>query len=279
MSWTVVIPYYNERAFLPATLASLLAQTRRPARLVLVDNASTDGSEEAARAALEGATELKVDYLREERPGKINALRAARDHLKTEFVALCDADTHYPPHYLARGETLMRGGGGRIVAAMAVGVMGDAASLRSRLYRAKTLAVSKLLGKQAHTGGFGQMFRTDAYLESGGYDAEIWPYMMADHEILQRILKRGRAAYAYDLWCRTSDRRSNASAVYWTLAERLLYHVTPFAKKDWYFYDYLGPRMKQRKMENAKLRERTWESGDGAPRAEGRPSESGGAAE
>ena len=47
---SVVIPYYNEAGFLPQTLRSLLAQTRVPDQLILVDNGSTDGTEELCRA-------------------------------------------------------------------------------------------------------------------------------------------------------------------------------------------------------------------------------------
>ena len=44
LRWSVVIPYFNERDYLPATLASLYTQDMRAFRLILVDNASTDGT-------------------------------------------------------------------------------------------------------------------------------------------------------------------------------------------------------------------------------------------
>ena len=36
--FTVLIPFYNERNFLPRLLESLLQQTELPAKLVLIDN-------------------------------------------------------------------------------------------------------------------------------------------------------------------------------------------------------------------------------------------------
>ncbi|MDQ3992438.1 MAG: glycosyltransferase [Actinomycetota bacterium] len=48
MILAVVVPFLNEREYLPEFLESLAAQTRLPDRLVLVDDGSTDGSHEPA---------------------------------------------------------------------------------------------------------------------------------------------------------------------------------------------------------------------------------------
>ena len=48
MILAVCVPFLNEREHLPAFLASLAAQTRLPDRLLLVDDGSTDGSDEPA---------------------------------------------------------------------------------------------------------------------------------------------------------------------------------------------------------------------------------------
>ena len=45
----VIVPFLNEETFLPAFLESIERQTRRPDRLVLVDDGSTDGSFAIAR--------------------------------------------------------------------------------------------------------------------------------------------------------------------------------------------------------------------------------------
>mgnify|MGYP002836400680 FL=1 len=39
-----VIPVYNGERFLQATLESVAAQTRRPDRVIIQDNCSTDGT-------------------------------------------------------------------------------------------------------------------------------------------------------------------------------------------------------------------------------------------
>ena len=44
MSISVVIPCHNNGAHLAETLASVRAQTRKPLEIIVVDDASTDGS-------------------------------------------------------------------------------------------------------------------------------------------------------------------------------------------------------------------------------------------
>lgn len=251
--WTFVIAYYNEADFLPATLAALAAQTV-PFRLVLVDNGSTDGSDAIARAFT--APGIEVVHLSEARPGKIHALETAMAELTTEFCAFGDADTYYPTHYLAEAERTFDADP-RTVAVMALGVDASGQKLRRALYSG---FVTKLLSKQTHTGGYGQAFRTVALVQAGGFSEKLWPYVLLDHEIMQRVAKLGRVVYPYDFWAKPSPRRSDRRRVRWTLGERILYHVTPFAAKDWFFYRFLGPRLKARGITHLNLRDKPWEA-------------------
>lgn len=259
LSWTFVIAYFNEADYLPATLASLSAQTARPFRLVLVDNGSTDGSAALARNACETMAGVETIHLSETRPGKVHALEAAMPHLTTELVAFGDADTFYPPDYLATAQAAFDAGGPDVTAVMAVDVPDppDGPEARRKRFIRSRIA-SRLWPRQTHTGGFGQTFRTGALVRAGGYSEKHWPYVLMDHEVMQRLLKLGRAVYPYDFWCIPSPRRSDRSRVRWTLGERLLYHFTPFALKDWYFYRFLGPRLAQRKLTHLNLREKSW---------------------
>ncbi|KQT32047.1 hypothetical protein ASG29_09340 [Sphingomonas sp. Leaf412] len=252
MRWTFVIAYYNEADYLADTLASLAAQTVKPFRLLLVDNGSTDASARIARMPLDG---VEVVHLTETRAGKIFALEAAMPHIATDLVAFGDADTFYPPHYLATAQAALDRPG--VVAAMATDVSRDAKqALRKRRHNQ---VVSRLWPKQTHTGGFGQTFRTAALVAAGGYAERHWRYVLMDHEVMERVLHHGRAVYPFDLWCIPSPRRSDRTRVRWTLGERLLYHLTPSAAKDWYFHRFLGPRLAARKATHLNLREKTWE--------------------
>lgn len=257
--WTFVIAYYNEADYLPATIASLGAQSIGAFRLVLVDNGSTDGSADLARKAVAAFPQVEAVHLAEARPGKVHALEAAMAQVATEFVSFGDADTFYPPDYLAKAQAAFDAGGAGVVAVMAVDVPDPPdgpAARRKRWLRSSVAA--RLWPRQTHTGGFGQSFRTKVLKAAGGWSEANWPYVLMDHEVMQRVLKHGRAVYPRDLWCIPSPRRSDRRRVRWTLAERIIYHLTPFAAKDWYFYRFLGPRLAQRRLTHLNLREKSW---------------------
>ncbi len=270
MRWSVVVPYYNERAFLPAMIASMLDQTAGPFQLILVDNGSTDGSADVARAALAGAEGVDVVFLHEARPGQAAALQAGLRSARGEFTAICDADTRYAPNYLARAEARYDSEEDA-VAVLATALYGDpdCADSRRRIFKARI--VPRILRRQCHSGGYAHTFRTAALKRAGGYSRALWPYLRKDHELMHRVWKEGRVVHDPELWCFANDRREAASQKRWTLGERVLYHATPFALKDWYFYSFLGPRMAARRLDELKLRDRPWES-DGATgeRAAGR---------
>jgi glycosyltransferase involved in cell wall biosynthesis len=65
----VVVPFYNEEQWLPATLASLAAQSDLAFTLVLVDNASTDRSSAIALDFARAHPELAVDRIYEPQKG------------------------------------------------------------------------------------------------------------------------------------------------------------------------------------------------------------------
>lgn len=254
--FAVVLPFFNEERFLGATLASLAAQTRAPDRMILIDNASTDASLEIARAFAAANPALSVDLRQEPRAGKASALACGLADLRDGFVATCDADTFYPPEYLARAEALFERTGAAAV--LAFGVPKDDPA-KTRLLRAKGAAMAKLAPAQTHGGGYGQAFRAAALRAAGGFSPERWPYCLMDHEIMHRIVKNGgRLGYDAGHWCVPSPRRADRKAVRWTLPERLFYHVVPKSRRDWFFYDYLAPRFAARKLGELALREQPW---------------------
>lgn len=256
--WTVIVPVYNEEAYLEATLASLEAQTAGPFRLVAVDNASTDRSYEIAAQFAAEARNALTTVIREQRPGQAPALEAGIAEASTEFVAICDADTAYPPDYLERAAAIFDEEGEATVAVVAFDARPEAGA-KDVAARIKGRAVSMLLARQCHGGGYAHAFRREALLRAGGYSPGLWPYCVKDHELMHRVSKEGRIAYRYGHWVRPSDRRSDRSSVRWTLFERIMYHATPHAAKDWFFYSFLKRRFEARGVRDLNLRKRDWE--------------------
>lgn len=256
--WTVVIPFYNEEAFIGSTLSSLAAQRRTPDRFILVDNASTDASANVVRRFAAENPMCDVLILDEASSGKVAALNRGVEAVETAFVALCDADTLYPENYIARADALLRRP--NAVAALAFGVYGDMSASRAAFLRWKGRIAALAMPRQAHSRGYGQTFRTEALRAAGGYSRERWPFLAADHEIIHRVQMQGEIAYSAQHFCVTSPRRQDRRRIDWTLGERLLYHVTPNTRKDWFFYEFLAGRFAARAMFNTNLRRRDWDA-------------------
>ena len=260
VTFSVVLPYYNESAFLEETLASWLAQERRPEQFVLVNNGSTDDSEAVAQRVLARAPGIDVRYLCEERPGKIFALQTGWREAEASFIAFSDADTYYPPHYLKTCEDLIRETTPEAVAWMAMQIQGNPTTLANRIGRRKGAWLSRLLPWQTFTGGCGQTIQTEALRRAGGFTPEVWRYVLLDHEVMNRLLRHGRAVYHPDLWCCPSPRRKSRKGVRWNLFERVVYHLTPQPLGDWYFYRFLGPRLARRGLNHQSLRDQPWQN-------------------
>ena len=252
--WTVLVPFFNEAAGIVATLESLAAQTA-PLRVVLIDNGSTDGSGVIARAACQ---RLRLGHLLvvERRPGKVAALEAGLARVDTAYVATCDADTWYPPHYLsAAGRVLARGNA--IAGAFFVP---EAADARTRRREARRIAATAaLLRGQCHTGGAGQAFRTEALRRAGGFDPRRWGFVLEDHEVIHRVLRHGAMRYARDLWCSPAPRPRDRASIRWTVGERLLYCVAAPVAGDWFFYHFLASRLSARRLTSERIRERPFQ--------------------
>ena len=257
--WTVVIPYFNEAAFLPDTLLSLAGQTLRPFRVVLVNNGSTDAGPSHVRDWADAQTGIEVLLLDEAVPGQVHALARGITAVKTEFLAICDADTRYPPDYLAKADAHLVAAGANVVGYIAHNSRGHADSFAERSKRwLYSAVIPHILRNQAHGGGYAHLMRTDLFRASGGYSAALWPYVLKDHELAHRLMKQGQIRYATDLWVEPSTRRANRKGVRWTLWERLVYHASPPGAKDWFWYNFMRPRFDARGQKDIVLRAQPW---------------------
>lgn len=87
---SVIMGVYNGGRFLPATLASVYAQTFTDWELVIVDNGSTDGGLAAALAAHPDPRVRVFNYAQPLTPG--GALAAACREVRGRYVAVLDSD-------------------------------------------------------------------------------------------------------------------------------------------------------------------------------------------
>lgn len=96
---TIVIPVYNREHTLESTLASIDAQTRRPERVILVDNASTDSS--LSIITDWAASRPYVTVLSEPKPGACAARNRGLREVTTEWTMFFDSDDLMHPNHVA----------------------------------------------------------------------------------------------------------------------------------------------------------------------------------
>ncbi len=108
--YVIVTPAYNEAGYIAHTLESVIRQTTLPARWVIVDDGSTDGT--AATIDAYARTHSFIRYVRRPRAkddayfaSNVHAIREGVRHLGNlgcEFLAVLDADIILPPDYYER---------------------------------------------------------------------------------------------------------------------------------------------------------------------------------
>src|SRR5689334_16100142 len=108
LSYVLVTPARNEIAFIEKTIQSVVAQTIRPLKWVIVSDGSTDGTDEVVGryAAEHRWIELLRMPERSERhfAGKVHAFNAGYGRVKDlafEAIGSLDADITFDPQYFA----------------------------------------------------------------------------------------------------------------------------------------------------------------------------------
>lgn len=106
MDYYIIIPAHNEEAFLADTLYSVSAQTLPPKKVVIVNDNSTDGTEDIIDTFVSKSDifkKLNTSSSKEHLPGSkvINAFRKGLDILDNEydFIVKLDADVILPSDY------------------------------------------------------------------------------------------------------------------------------------------------------------------------------------
>ncbi len=95
--FSVVIPHWNGRQHLPTCLDALRNQTYQPVEVIIVDNASTDGSQAFIRKHYRETRLLELP----ENRGFTGACNAGMQAARGDFVCLLNNDTEVEPTWAA----------------------------------------------------------------------------------------------------------------------------------------------------------------------------------
>jgi glycosyltransferase involved in cell wall biosynthesis len=205
-----IVCAYNERQLLPGCLHSLLAQTRPPDDILVINNASTDETGAVARAV------PGVRVVDEPNKGLVVARETARRATEADIVAFVDADCRAPITWLARVEAQFARAGSP-VAVTGPYRFYDWDWTGRTLIRGYDLLVAPpthalvhhLCGLGAILYGGNFAVRRDALAQIGGFDQRI-EFHGEDTNLGRRLTPIGRVALCHDCWVWTSARRYRA---------------------------------------------------------------------
>lgn len=96
LTFSLIIPCYNEAALLPACFAAIQAQTVPPDEILVIDNNSTDKTAKIARKY------PGVRVIRERQQGLIPSRNRGFNEAKGDILARIDADARIDPDWVER---------------------------------------------------------------------------------------------------------------------------------------------------------------------------------
>jgi biofilm PGA synthesis N-glycosyltransferase PgaC len=164
LNYVLITPARNEADFIELTLRSVVVQTLPPAKWVIVDDGSTDGTAEIVERYASDHPWIELLQMPERRDrnfgGKAVAVDAGRQRVKGlqfDVIGNLDADVSFEPDYF---EFLMA----RFSENPKLGVAGTAFSEENQRYNYEFVGIE-------HVSGMCQMFRRECFEEIGGYRA------------------------------------------------------------------------------------------------------------
>lgn len=103
--FTIITPTYNRAHLITEALNSVKAQTYRPIELILVDDGSTDNTDEVVKAWArenEEKEQLRVEYIFQSNAGASAARNRGFEAANGEYIQFLDSDDRLHPERLAR---------------------------------------------------------------------------------------------------------------------------------------------------------------------------------
>jgi glycosyltransferase involved in cell wall biosynthesis len=94
---SIITPTWNRKDLLQVTIRSILNQTYRNWELVIVDDGSTDGTENAIQHFL---ADKRIRYVKKENSGQAHSLNVGATYVTGTYITFLDSDDEAYPNWL-----------------------------------------------------------------------------------------------------------------------------------------------------------------------------------
>jgi glycosyltransferase involved in cell wall biosynthesis len=198
---SIIVPAYNEEESIEECLASLTSQEDKNFELIVVNNNSTDNTEEIAQKYADSV------FL-EKKKGYHNAVKKGIENTSGEIIAVCDADSVYPENWT------------RIIKEefsenkKLVGVYGKVefcdGNKISNFFSERIFFLFMIVMKKMGIdvcNGWNFAIKRKAYVEVGGYNPAIYNQEGLDINLGMRLSKAGEMKFSKKMMAKTSTRR------------------------------------------------------------------------
>ncbi len=220
MRFSIVVPCYNEGAFLADTINSLRAQCFRGVwEIVVVDNNCTDDTAEIARG-------LGARVVGEEMQGVCNARQRGAEASNGEIIVSADADTIYPTDWLATIDASFRADN-RVVAVAGPCRYADGPSwgrVYGRLLFGLVHLIYRLTGHIWYVTATNLAFYRDHW---PGYDVRL-TQGGDELDLLRKLRRSGGVRYEHTNVVLTSSRRLTRGLAYNIVVTLVVYYLSAY---------------------------------------------------
>ena len=209
MRLSVIVPAYNEEAYLADCLKSVSAEMlanadRGPFEIIVVDNASTDRTAEIAKSF----PDVRVAH--EPKKGLTQARQRGFEVATGKILAYVDADTRMPPGWIAQVLDAFERRDG-VVCVSGPYVYYDLSKVKNALVRGYWRLIAKPTYRLTRYMAVGGNFAAtrEALARIGGFDTTI-SFYGEDTDIARRLSQVGEVVFDMAMVMHTSARRLEA---------------------------------------------------------------------
>ncbi len=182
---TVVLPAYNEEAFIGSTLKSLVNQTYKNFELIVVDNNSTDKTSEVAER-------YGARVILEKQKGVAAARNAGFLAAQGQIIACTDSDSIVPPNWVEKIiQEFEKDNGVVAFGGLSYLYSGPVTARAAGRYLFPAFwVIDKILSGGWNLSGFNMAVRKDAFLRIGGFNTQL--KLGEDIDLAKRLREVGK---------------------------------------------------------------------------------------